>query len=105
LAGAVGADDGADLALTHVERDVGQRLHAAERERHVLDRQQRLADRAVAAGRRPHAAFSNAAGFAGARSRILMRAASTPLRPSSKVTSVEMSASVEPSYSARISGA
>ena len=29
----------------------------------------------------------------------------TPLRPSSKVTSVEMSASVEPSYSALTSGA
>ena len=33
------------------------------------------------------------------------RAESTPLRPSSKVTSVEMSASLEPSYSALISGA
>ena len=63
LAGAVRADDGADLALADVERHVGERLHAAERERHVLDRQQRLRHRAVAAGRRSHAAFSRAAGF------------------------------------------
>ncbi len=33
LAGAVGADDGADLVLAHIEADVGQRLHAAERQR------------------------------------------------------------------------
>ena len=31
LAGAVRADDGADLVLAHVEADVGQRLDAAER--------------------------------------------------------------------------
>ena len=45
LAGAVGADDGADLALAHVEADVAQRLHAAEGERYVLERQQHLAGR------------------------------------------------------------
>ena len=38
LAGAVRADDGADLVLAHVEADVGQRLHAAEGERDVLER-------------------------------------------------------------------
>ena len=38
LAGAVRADDRADLALADVERDVGDRLHAAEGERDVLDR-------------------------------------------------------------------
>ena len=35
LARAVGADDRAHLVLAHVERDVGQRLDAAERERDV----------------------------------------------------------------------
>ncbi len=40
LAGAVRADDGADLALADVERHVGNRAHAAERQRHVLDREQ-----------------------------------------------------------------
>jgi hypothetical protein len=33
LAGAVGADDGADLVLAHIEADVGQRLDAAEAQR------------------------------------------------------------------------
>ena len=36
LAGAVGADDGADLVLAHVEGNVGQRLHAAEGERDAV---------------------------------------------------------------------
>jgi hypothetical protein len=43
LAGAVRADDGADLALADVEGDVGDRLHAAEAQRDVLDREQHLA--------------------------------------------------------------
>ena len=43
LAGAVRTDDGADLALEDVERDIAQRLHAAEGERHVLDREDRVA--------------------------------------------------------------
>src|SRR5499427_3056264 len=105
LAGAVWADDGANLAAPDVECDLGQRAHAAEGQRHVLDRQQRgvgLAARSRACVRRPHAAFSAAveatvAGAAGARSRILRRADSVPLRPSSKVTSVEMAASFAPS--------
>src|SRR5262249_18420171 len=92
LAGAVRADDGADLALAHVERHIGERPYAAERQRHVLDRQQRLRDRAVAAGRRPHAAFSTVAAAAGAMSQIFTRADSIPLRPSSNVTSVATSA-------------
>jgi hypothetical protein len=37
LAGAVRADDGADLALADVEGDVGDRLHAAEAQRDVVD--------------------------------------------------------------------
>ena len=49
LAGAVRADDGADLALADIERDVGDRLHAAERERDVLDREQHVAGRDVVA--------------------------------------------------------
>src|SRR5437868_8821487 len=50
LAGAVRPDNGADLALADVERHVGDRLHAAERERHVLDCEDRLAGRDVGAG-------------------------------------------------------
>ena len=47
---------------------------------------------------RPHAAFSSAAGAGSVfMSRILTRALIVPLRPSSKVTSVAMSASGEPS--------
>jgi hypothetical protein len=43
LAGAVGADDGADLALAHVEGDVGDRLDAAEGERDVVHLEQHVA--------------------------------------------------------------
>ena len=44
LAGAVGADDGADLVLFDVEGDVGQRLHATEPEADVLDVEDDVAD-------------------------------------------------------------
>src|SRR5258708_2916908 len=44
LAGAVGTDDGADLALGDIEADIGERLHAAERQADVLDRQQHLVE-------------------------------------------------------------
>ncbi len=53
LAGAVGADDGADLVLAHVERDVGQRLDAAERQRDVVQVEDHLAG--AARRRRRHA--------------------------------------------------
>src|SRR5690606_32968287 len=43
LAGAVRADDGPDLPLADVEGDVGDRLHAAEGQRDVVDDQQRRA--------------------------------------------------------------
>ena len=68
-------------------------------ERHVLDRQQHVADRDVGSARRPHAAFSSRCAATGSvfMSRIFTRALITPLRPSSNVTSVEMSASFEPS--------
>ena len=42
LAGAVGADDGADLALPDVEGDAADRPHAAEGKRDVLHREQHL---------------------------------------------------------------
>src|SRR5262249_61337421 len=98
LAGAVGADDGADLALADVERDAGQGAHAAERQRNVLDREQHLADPRIARGRRSHAARSILAVATGKvrMSRIATRAAMTPLWPSSNVTSVEMSAAADP---------
>jgi hypothetical protein len=44
LAGAVRADDGADLALMHVEGDVLQRLDAAEAQRDAAHLQHRPAD-------------------------------------------------------------
>ena len=43
LAGAVGANDGAHLALADIEGDVAQRAHAAEGERHVFQREQHIA--------------------------------------------------------------
>jgi hypothetical protein len=44
LACAVGADDGADLVLAHVERDVRERLHATEAQADVLDVEDDVAD-------------------------------------------------------------
>ena len=98
LAGAVRTDNGADLALADVERDAGDRTDAAEGKRDVLDCEQHVAGGDFGAGRRPHAAFSIArATGAVFKSRIFTRAESTPLRPSSNVTSVEISASAAPS--------
>ena len=65
----------------------------------LMSRPRSSATRAPVIGARStHAAFSRA-GATGtvATSRTFTRAESTPLRPSSKVTSVEMSASFEPS--------
>src|SRR5207244_9865435 len=86
LAGAVGPDDGANLALADVERDAGDRLDAAEGERDVLDREQHIAggDLLPARGRSSHAAYSRSRGTgAVATSRTFTRAESVPLRPSS----------------------
>jgi hypothetical protein len=44
LAGTVGADDGADFMLLHVERNVGQRLDAAKAQADVLDVQNDVAN-------------------------------------------------------------
>src|SRR5262249_23305701 len=97
LAGAVRADDGADLALADVERHVGERLDAAERERDVFDREQDFARGDFGLRRRPHAARSMAAvTTTGFMSRIFTRAEIVPLRPSSNVTSVATSASLGP---------
>src|SRR5258708_12455733 len=56
LAGAIGADDGADLAFADVEGNAADRLDPAEGERHVLDREQHLASYDIRPARRPHAA-------------------------------------------------
>src|SRR5450830_781428 len=48
LAGAIGADDGADLMFSYIERDVGQRLDAAEGQRNILQIQHDFADLAAA---------------------------------------------------------
>src|SRR5205085_7049801 len=82
LAGAVRADDGADFALLDVERHVADRAHAAERQRHVFNREDDLAGCDIAVGRRPHAAFpSTGAVGTVATSRTFTRAESVPLRP------------------------
>src|SRR5207302_1831350 len=56
LAGAVGPDDGADLALADVEGDAGDGFNASEGNRYVFDRQQHFASRDVLPRRRSHAA-------------------------------------------------
>ena len=92
FAGAVRSDDGANFALPDIKRNVRQRFHAAKRQRDALDLKQDFVR-----VRRPHAAFSREpVEPVVCKSRILTRAEITPLRPSSKVTSVEMSASCEP---------
>src|SRR5262249_27643300 len=88
------------------EGDVAERLHPAECERHVVDRQQDLTGHEVLSAWSPHAARPIWESTAGMRkSRILTRALTVPRRPSSNVTSVAMSACVEPSYSASRGGA
>jgi hypothetical protein len=81
LAGAVGADDGADFPFSNVEGDVRNGLHPAERERNVLEGKKRLAVR----GRMfpVHAARLRVVdGWIG-MSMILDEPTSLPLRPSS----------------------
>src|SRR5262249_21570026 len=56
LAGAIGADDGADLAFADVEGNAADRLDPAEGERDSLDREQHLAGYDIRPARRPHAA-------------------------------------------------
>src|ERR1700681_844433 len=93
FAGAVRSDDGANFALPDVKGNVPQRFHAAKCQRYPLDLKQDFARVG-----HPHAAFPRGSvAPVVCKSRILTRAAITPLRPSSKVTSVEMSASCEPS--------
>ena len=100
LAGAIRADDRADFALADVERNIRERLDAAESERHILDRQQRPGVRDDA-GRR--ALSCRRLQRRPPRHRVDVHVADIhpremrPLRPSSNVTSVEMSASRVPS--------
>src|SRR6185503_5805379 len=82
LACAIGADDRAHFVLAHVERDVGQCFHSAERERHALDREHGLADRMPAV----HAALRAAAAGKVFASRTLRSAEIDPVRPSSYFT-------------------
>src|SRR5712671_2191150 len=106
LAGAIRTDDGANFALANFKRNPGDSFDAAETQRHVLDREEDFGDvvrdpwrhAALSAAPRAGATCAGPAlGTAASMSRILMRADSTPLRPSSKVTSVAMSAACEPS--------
>src|SRR5262249_32572317 len=116
LAGAVGADNGADFSAIDAEGYLGQRLHTAERQRDAVDGEERFmraVDETIARealfssplrgesrrSRPAHSAFSCAAvaGNPTCMSLILTRAAMVPRRPSSNVTSVAMVASAEPS--------
>ena len=100
LAGAVRSDDGADFTFADIKRHIADGMHAAERQRDILHREQNFPGRDIGRARRPHAAFPIALGTGCVfMSTIFTRAAIAPLRPSSKVTSVRMSASFEPSYS------
>src|ERR1700738_1992896 len=93
FAGAVRSDDGANFTLPDVKRNIRQRFHAAKRQRYALDLKQDFVR-----ARCSHAAFPrDSVAPVTCKSRMLTRAAITPLRPSSKVTSVEMSDSWEPS--------
>ena len=94
LAGAVGADDGADLAAWRMSKLMSlERLHAAERaammpstlEQHVAEPAVPLRPALVmlAAHHRARAAAMTVCGV----SRIATSASTTPVRPSSKVTS------------------
>src|SRR2546425_4215042 len=82
LAGAVRPDDGSYFVLPHVERHALQGAHAAERQRHAVDREDHIADAAPGA----HAARRAAAGAKVFASRILSSAAKVPVRPSSYFT-------------------
>ena len=86
LAGAVGADDGADLVLAHVEADVGQRLHAAERAARC-SRASRMTSPIACAGARAirQAAFAAARRGRSSRPRCCRSAATMPVRPSSNL--------------------
>src|SRR3990167_5674536 len=112
FARAVGADDGADLVLFHVERDVGQRLHAAKPQADVLDVQDDVADLLFGHGGvlllgRVESGF-HAAALTGAKvfvSDSFRVALTLPVRPSSNLTWVSMYCSVRPAYSASTSTA
>ena len=99
LARAVRPDDRADLVLAHVEAHVGERLHAAEGERDVLEREDHVADAALGSARRlmrpPRRAPRSAASCAARPGRSSPRgsrrsAATMPVRPSSNLTCVSM---------------
>src|SRR5262249_42827389 len=101
LARAVRADDGADLALPDIQRHAAYGPDAAERQRHVVDRKQDIArlDRGAARGDRLrlYVGFHSAASRSGSArvgyvgmSTMRKSPSTTPLRPSSNVTCVEM---------------
>src|SRR5258707_10359651 len=90
LPGAVGSDDRAHLVLAHVEAHLGERLHAAERKRHLVDLEDDVADPALDGARlelaQVHAA-ALACSPANVRAALTRSSARTePTRPSSKRT-------------------
>src|SRR5436190_11285169 len=90
LACAVRADDGADLVLADVERDVGERLDAAEAEVDVAD----VEDDVASLAPRHHAALPTGANVG--TSMILSVAATLPVRPSSNRMAVSTNCSLRP---------
>jgi hypothetical protein len=97
--------------LADVERDIGERLHAAERERHALDGEHAIADargaRVVRHGeaaqhvarvqRDRHQAAARVTGGKVFASTMRRSAATMPLRPSSNFTCVSMCCTARPS--------
>ena len=96
FARAVGANDGAYLMLSDIERNVLQRLDTSKRERNIVHVKDDVTD-----------FLAHAAAFTAAKvlqSPIFNVALTLPLRPSSNFTTVSMNCSVLPLYSASISG-
>src|SRR5216683_2856774 len=102
LAGAVVADDRAQLAFLDDERELVQRLEAVKADRHAVDIKQNIAGRM----RRVHAcsfAASGGAAGASARGRLQRSCRKIPTMPRGKISVVRMNS--PPRMNSQISGA
>ena len=92
----VGANDGADFVLAHIERNIGQCLDPTKRQADVFHIQNDLANALIA-----HAALPTGANsLASLRRKVAL---TLPLRPSSNLTAVSMNCDVMPAYKASTS--
>ena len=92
FARSVGANDGADFVLAHIERNIGQGLHAPKGQADVFHIQHNVAN-ALA-----HAALPTGANSLASLKRKV--ALTLPLRPSSNLTAVSMNCVCKPPYKA-----